>query len=545
MEEVKSSVVTPIFQITRKLVPQIWSLPHTVGSDFVTADGSSSTDSAIDTAVEIFTETSSDKEERSSGLELSNEDSVKHLAEHRRLHQEALMQHQLRSPLKKRSGPRPAIDTAVEIFTETSSDKEERSSGLELSNEDSVKHLAEHRRLHQEALMQHQLRSPLKKRSGPRPVSCGAHKANSCDECPQGHGRDWCNGDCKWILEENTCIQGPRYIPDEYEDLIDLDLYPFQPVRDENGNLINIMLIRSPLDFMQRLTFDHYKEKIVFLGIMSYETFPLPSPNPFATNNNFDDDMYVGNPWIQGWLNMYRNPRDIFDPNTPIVQISQSDFALPEIEFDQEVNDGKHEKRYDFVYSMSNGGHPFNEECTGWGPEAKNWTFAKEALEVMCGELNLLGVLLVTRDQWDSKPCKIPKSCDGKIVQTPFLDQNEAMAYFRQSRFLFVPQVNDASPRVITQALSLNVPVLMNKNIIGGWKYINNQTGEFFNDLSDFKEAYRRLEANIDLEHYKPREYVVQNYGNRNAGKRFFDFVNENFAGKVQLPEDSEMLIPS
>ena len=85
----------------------------------------------------------------------------------------------------------------------------------------------------------------------------------------------------------------------------------------------------------------------------------------------------------------------------------------------------------------------------------------------------------------------------------------------------------------------------MNKNIIGGWKYINNQTGEFFNDLSDFKEAYRRLEANIDLEHYKPREYVVQNYGNRNAGKRFFDFVNENFAGKVQLPEDSEMLVPS
>ena len=32
------------------------------------------------------------------------------------------------------------------------------------------------------------------------------------------------------------------------------------------------------------------------------------------------------------------------------------------------------------------------------------------------------------------------------------------------------------------QALALDVPLLMNRNIIGGWKYVNEKTGEFFND---------------------------------------------------------------
>lgn len=56
--------------------------------------------------------------------------------------------------------------------------------------------------------------------------------------------------------------------------------------------------------------------------------------------------------------------------------------------------------------------------------------------------------------------------------QTVYLDQNAFFGYLKQSRFSFLPQVHDASPRVSTQALSHDVPVLMNKNIKGGWKYV-------------------------------------------------------------------------
>jgi len=37
-------------------------------------------------------------------------------------------------------------------------------------------------------------------------VSCGAHSAPTCADCPQGHGPSWCNGDCHWDYTENECV---------------------------------------------------------------------------------------------------------------------------------------------------------------------------------------------------------------------------------------------------------------------------------------------------------------------------------------------------
>jgi hypothetical protein len=36
-------------------------------------------------------------------------------------------------------------------------------------------------------------------------VNCGGNFANSCEECPQGHGAAWCNGQCTWDYSSNTC----------------------------------------------------------------------------------------------------------------------------------------------------------------------------------------------------------------------------------------------------------------------------------------------------------------------------------------------------
>lgn len=37
-------------------------------------------------------------------------------------------------------------------------------------------------------------------------VSCGNHKAKSCAMCPQGHGKDWCHGDCAWCAASDSCV---------------------------------------------------------------------------------------------------------------------------------------------------------------------------------------------------------------------------------------------------------------------------------------------------------------------------------------------------
>jgi len=38
-------------------------------------------------------------------------------------------------------------------------------------------------------------------------VSCGHHRAPTCPECPEGHGASWCNGQCKWSNQTQTCQQ--------------------------------------------------------------------------------------------------------------------------------------------------------------------------------------------------------------------------------------------------------------------------------------------------------------------------------------------------
>jgi polypeptide N-acetylgalactosaminyltransferase len=42
-------------------------------------------------------------------------------------------------------------------------------------------------------------------------VSCGQHRAKSCDLCPKGHGKHWCNGDCVWCGLNDNCISQGEY----------------------------------------------------------------------------------------------------------------------------------------------------------------------------------------------------------------------------------------------------------------------------------------------------------------------------------------------
>ena len=41
-------------------------------------------------------------------------------------------------------------------------------------------------------------------------VSCGGHSTGTCNDCPQGHGRSWCNGDCSWVDER--CVRSAEWL---------------------------------------------------------------------------------------------------------------------------------------------------------------------------------------------------------------------------------------------------------------------------------------------------------------------------------------------
>merc|ERR1711972_256802 len=156
----------------------------------------------------------------------------------------------------------------------------------------------------------------------------------------------------------------------------------------------------------------------------------------------------------------------------------------------------------------------------------------------MCEEFQLTGVLVATKNKAGTKAYTIPDSCKGKMIQTTYLaKQSDYFAYLKQSRFAFLPQIHDASPRVSTQALSHDVPLLMNRNIMGGWKYVNNQTGEFFHDMSDFRQSLERILHKADTPGgYEPRKWVLEHYGNKHSGARLLKFVQEHFSDRVILP---------
>jgi len=42
-------------------------------------------------------------------------------------------------------------------------------------------------------------------------VSCGAHHSDTCENCPQGHGSSWCNGDCEWTGSTCSPITSPQW----------------------------------------------------------------------------------------------------------------------------------------------------------------------------------------------------------------------------------------------------------------------------------------------------------------------------------------------
>ena len=85
---------------------------------------------------------------------------------------------------------------------------------------------------------------------------------------------------------------------------------------------------------------------------------------------------------------------------------------------------------------------------------------------------------------------------------------------------MIISSYEDASPRVIGEALLLNTPVIVNKDIIGGWKYVDEESGVFYDSLTIKTKIKEIMEKK-----FNPRKYFLKNYGIQNSGKKFRDFI--------------------
>ena len=201
--------------------------------------------------------------------------------------------------------------------------------------------------------------------------------------------------------------------------------------------------------------------------------------------------------------------------------ISESDFT----NYETYKPDKSIKQIYDYIYVCpkdSDGG-----KCNGWVAENKNWKLGLKCIKILSGKLHLKG-LLVGR-----KGCQLPKKCDHLLTTTEFLSQEELIGNYRKSKFILVPNRTDASPRVLTEALCTDTPVLLNYNIVGGWKYINKKNGAFFKNIEEIEKGANYIMKN--LKQLEPRKEYLKNYGKKNAGKKLKEFIHKHYKNKIDV----------
>ncbi len=288
-------------------------------------------------------------------------------------------------------------------------------------------------------------------------------------------------------------------------------VFPFKNIKDENSKNTNVIAIVAPFRNKEhREKYQEYlKQGYRFLGICSYLQFPCKIDNKYEPASKEDLSWYLDK--CMGWMTCFRNPRQLClgAKNIPIIEMAQSDFTDPKKVIPKDLP-----IRWDFIYICLKD----NDKCQeGWNSLNRNWGLAKECFVVMCLKYGLKGVIIGRTE------CPRDDSLKPYLTYLDQLNYHEFIKTINQSRFTFLPNTSDASPRTLTESLCLNKPVLVNRDIIGGWKYVNNNTGEFFTNVEDIKPALERLINNYDQ--YQPRKYFSEHYGPKIYGPKLAKFI--------------------
>jgi len=264
--------------------------------------------------------------------------------------------------------------------------------------------------------------------------------------------------------------------------------YPFQSIYLGNKRT-KICVLSAPLYADQFHTFHALKQKgYLMIGLSSYGFYPFVNESDCIHNDRLallgSDELKSMLKQTDGWLTCSREPVPY---DVPQMMFSESDCPS--------INDATAPKglvkKYDVIYNAAS-------DCA-FHQYHKNWSLAKDCFQKMSDAG--LTVLVVGRN------APIDFDLPG-VSYTPCLNWYEFLDTIEESRVLFVPNVSDASPRIITEALCKGTPVLVNKHIFGGWKYVNDCTGAFFESQDDvMAQLHHVLNASCT-----PRKWFLDTY---------------------------------
>ena len=291
--------------------------------------------------------------------------------------------------------------------------------------------------------------------------------------------------------------------------------FPYRYLYDQDHNILPIVLVSGFFRSVNEVNMYHeyVKNGIKVVGITAYKSFPkqITDNTGDGYKQDFTFDYYAN---IKNWLCCFRDPHLYgFDERHNLIDISESDF------YDADESEDTTEKKYDMIYVCFKD----SDECPmdGWNAVNRNYRLALECLPIIMNEFNLK-MLIIGRLN-----CGLEKLYGDKLEILDFMPYHEFQEKLRQSRCLFIPNIYDASPRTVAEALIKDIPVVMNRSIVCGAKYINQETGELFTDENDLRYSLTKLLAKKDT--ISPKKWWKQNYNKKKMAKMFRDFLYKQY----------------
>ena len=303
-------------------------------------------------------------------------------------------------------------------------------------------------------------------------------------------------------------------------------VFPFRALCKENKEVIPVVALTAFFrsdDHIKRYR-NYIANGTKVVGFTSYKTFPKTITDKTGDMNTIMDGFdYLGE--IKNWVVCFKDPKAYgFNDSHTMIEMSESDFK------DAEEAPPAVEKKYDFIYVCL---QDFEHSCPldGWNATNRNFDLALKCFPIMINELGLK-LLVVGR-----KNCGLEEKYGDRMEVVNMLPYQEFQDKLAQSKYLFVPNIYDASPRVVTEAISKNIPVLMNRNIVCGSKYINSETGQLFSDENDIRA---NLQSMLRRK-MSPQKWWRENYSRQSAGVKFRNYLHSLYPDVPMLKTSKEV----
>jgi hypothetical protein len=274
------------------------------------------------------------------------------------------------------------------------------------------------------------------------------------------------------------------------------------------GNVKNSAIVRAFVAAGKRI-----------VGLSSYENFPQRRINPHHVPGAEEEaarQLTLDNAIL--WLHCFKDPQNYVAPDIPLMLHSESDHYTVRKEHKPRT------KVYDFCCYLP-------QSSAAWNNWIRGTEVAVRWLNFMADEMHL-AILVV-----GAEPCiEGLSSAVHAIAAQPFYQWLERLG---ECRYLIIFSRYDASPRIIMDALISDIPVLLNESILGGWKYINKDTGKLFFHDADVRRTVTEFTAG----RYAPRKWIDANHDVRRSQAALARAVNRLVALRYEDVVDGVMFI--